>query len=74
MRDVMMISDLARATGLSIDTLNFYLRVGLLEETGRFSRNGYRYFDEIALDRLRKIVRWRSEGQSIKEIRWKLER
>jgi len=70
----MMISDLARVTGLSIDTLNYYLRIGLLAETGRFSRNGYRYFDEIALSRLRRIMDWRSEGQSIREIKWKLER
>lgn len=74
MNDVMMISDLARATGLSIDTLNYYLRIGLLVETGRFSRNGYRYFDGIALDRLKRIMDWRSEGRSIREIKWRLER
>jgi DNA-binding transcriptional MerR regulator len=40
---IYMISDLASVTGLSRHTLNFYLKLGLIKESGRTESN-YRFF------------------------------
>ncbi len=48
------VSALAKAAGLSVDTVRYYARLGLLPEVGR-TRGGHRYFDERAIDRLQFI-------------------
>jgi DNA-binding transcriptional MerR regulator len=63
-----MIGDVARHSQLSIDTLNYYLRIGLIDEIGRSERNNYRYFDDSTLERLEKIKQLRLQKISIKEI------
>ncbi|MFC1564288.1 MerR family transcriptional regulator [candidate division KSB1 bacterium] len=68
MPNIYMIGDLARHTGFSIDTLNYYLRIGLIEEVGRSERNNYRYFDDSTLEILNKIKELRLEKIPIKEI------
>lgn len=65
---IYLIGDLARITGLSIDTLNYYLRIGLLDEVGRSPRNTYRYFDDSSVELLEKIKQLRLQRISIKEI------
>jgi DNA-binding transcriptional MerR regulator len=60
------ITDVARQTGLPSSTLRYYERVGLL--TGSRRSNGYREFDERALDRLRFIARAKELGCSLEEI------
>lgn len=65
---IYMIGDLARHSGFSIDTLNYYLRIGLIEEVGRSERSNYRYFDDSTLDHLKKIGELRLKKVSIKEI------
>lgn len=65
---IYLIGDLARITGLSIDTLNYYLRIGLLDEVGRSLRNTYRYFDDSSVELLEKIKQLRLQRVSIKEI------
>jgi DNA-binding transcriptional MerR regulator len=67
-----MISDLASATGVSRHTLNFYLKIGLIEESGRTGSN-YRFFDQTVVDRLKRINCLRQEGHSLNEIRVLLE-
>lgn len=73
MPNIYMIGDLARHTGFSIDTLNYYLRIGLIEEVGRSERNNYRYFDDNTLEVLNKIKRLRLEKVPIKEITRRIE-
>jgi len=67
-----MISDLASATGLSRHTLNFYLKIGLIEESGRTESN-YRFFDQAVVNRLNRIIELRSKGHSLQQIKTLLE-
>ena len=68
MEKIYLIGDLARLSELSIDTLNYYLRTGLIEEISRSERNNYRYFNDQTLQQLEKIKKLRLERVSIKEI------
>jgi len=68
MQIIYLIGDLARKTELSIDTLNYYLRIGIISEIGRSERNNYRYFDDSTVDILEKIKKLRLERVPIKEI------
>jgi DNA-binding transcriptional MerR regulator len=63
-----MISDLASVTGLSRYTLNFYLKLGLINESGRTESN-YRFFDQAVVDRLHHIIRLRQAGYTLKQIK-----
>jgi DNA-binding transcriptional MerR regulator len=67
-----MISDLASATGLSRYTLNFYLKLGLIEESGRTESN-YRFFDQTVVDRLHRIICLRNEDLTLQQIKALLE-
>src|SRR2546423_13721506 len=69
---IYMISDLASATGLSRHTLNFYLKLGLIEESGRTESN-YRFFDQTVVDRLHRIICLRHEGLTLQQIKALLE-
>lgn len=68
MNEVLLIGDLASRTGLSIHTINYYLKLGLVEAAGRAERSGFRLFGESALNDLQKIIELRSCNVSIKEI------
>lgn len=68
MNPIYMIGDLARHSNFSIDTLNYYLRIGLIGEVGRSGRSGYRYFDDSTVESLRNIRDLRLEKVPIKEI------
>ena len=72
MQKIFMISDLASATGLSRYTLNFYLKLGLIEESGRTESN-YRFFDQTVVDRLHRIICLRNEGLTLQQIKALLE-
>ena len=72
MQKIYMISDLASATGLSRHTLNFYLKIGLIEESGRTESN-YRFFDQAVVNRLNRIIELRSKGHSLQQIKTLLE-
>jgi MerR family transcriptional regulator, copper efflux regulator len=69
---IYMISDLASVTGLSRHTLNFYLNLGLIKESGRTESN-YRFFDQVVVDRLHDIIRLRRAGRTLKQIKALLE-
>jgi DNA-binding transcriptional MerR regulator len=64
-----LIKDLARLTGHSIHTVKYYLRIGLIKETGRSPETNYRYFDNSVVERLARIRQFRKEGKGISEIR-----
>jgi MerR family transcriptional regulator, thiopeptide resistance regulator len=69
---IYMISDLASATGLSRYTLNFYLKLGLIEESGRTESN-YRFFDQTVVDRLHRIIGLRNKGIPLQQVKALLE-
>ena len=66
----MLISDFARATGLSTDTVNFYVRRSLLtpETDRRGGRNPYRSFSEADIVTAHFIRFSQSIGFSLTEI------
>ena len=68
MENIYLIGDLVRITELSIDTLNYYLRIGLIDEIARSERNNYRYFNDDTVKMIEKIKELRLEKVSIKEL------
>lgn len=68
-----LIGDLASKTGLSLHTLNYYLRIGLIEEVGRSETNNYRFFDDSTVDLLNRIIALRLQRVPIQEIKWRKE-
>jgi len=67
--NVYLIKDLARLSGHSIYTIKFYLKLGLITESGRSPETHFRYFDHTTLQRLAEIRALRKQGKSLKEIR-----
>lgn len=67
------VSRLAREFGLSRATILYYEREGLLKPASR-AANGYRYYGDKEVERLRRIVGYRSYGVSVDDIRELLDR
>ncbi len=55
------IQQVAKQTGLSIDTLRYYERIGLLEPVGR-AQNGHRRYTQHDLDWIDLLIRLRNTG------------
>lgn len=68
LKTIYLVKDLARVTGHSVYTVEFYLKKGLLKEFGRGPDTRYRYFDVSSARRLRRIRGWRRRGKSLREI------
>lgn len=62
------IGQVARASGIGVETVRFYEREGLLESPARRS-SGYRQFDESAITRLRFIKQAQRLGFTLREIK-----
>lgn len=69
MHNLYLVKDLARSTGLSIDTIKFYLKIKLISEVGRSPETNFRYFDDTTINKLKKIIELRRSKISIKEIK-----
>lgn len=69
MQNLYLIKDLARLTGLSIDTVKFYLKIGLISEIGRSPETNFRYFDDSTVKTLDEIIKLRRQKRSIQEIK-----
>ena len=68
MENIYLVKDLSSATGISVYTIKYYLKLGLIKEVGRTSQLNYRYFNDYTVKQLAKIRRLRKEGISIREI------
>lgn len=68
-----LISELATRTELSIDAINYYIRIGLIKEKARLPDTNYRLFDDSTVAVLRTIYKLRREKHSLKKIRQILE-
>jgi len=66
--NIYLIKDLSRLSGHSIYTLKFYLKLGLIKESGRSPQTRFRYFDDSTLEQLSQIRAWRKERKSLSEI------
>ena len=64
----MRVNELAKAMGVTGDTVRYYTRIGLLSP-GRDPANGYKTFGEKEQRRLRFIIDARSLGFSVEDIR-----
>ena len=63
----MKIGELATACSVPTQTIRYYERRGLLPAAGRNS-NGYRFYDESVIDRIRFIHRAQAAGLTLAEI------
>ena len=64
-----LIKDLSRLSGHSIYTIKFYLKIGLIKETGRSPETRFRYFDDTTLEQLSTIRALRKQRKSLTEIK-----
>ena len=62
------IGELANRLGCSVETLRYYEREGLLQATGR-SGNGYRFYNHQSERQLAFILRAKTMGFSLEDIR-----
>lgn len=66
-KETMSIGTLSKQTGIGIETIRFYERVGLLKPVGR-KDSGYRIFDENSLKTIVFIKHAKELGFSLNEI------
>lgn len=69
MQDIYLLKDLAMRTGFSIYTLKYYLKLGLVKESGRSPDTNFRYFDNSTIATLDKVKELRKKGLSLKKIK-----
>jgi DNA-binding transcriptional MerR regulator len=67
-RELMRISQAARAAGVSAQTLEYYIMLGLVEPLGLPDRRG-RFFDAGHVTRIRLIHKLNATGYTLQEIR-----
>ena len=83
----MTIKEVSKLTGISIDNLRYYERVGIIPNVPR-TKSGIRDYDEMSihwielamrfkkagmsLDNIRKYIQLSLEGESTKEERWNI--
>ena len=61
------IGKLAKQTGVTIETIRYYQRIGLLQEPIK-PQNGYRHYPPEDINKIRFIKRAQQAGFSLKEI------
>jgi MerR family Zn(II)-responsive transcriptional regulator of zntA len=66
----MLINELSKKTGISINTIRFYEKSGLIEgkQDASVKSNNYFHYDDIAVEKLEFIGDAKSVGFTIKEI------
>ena len=62
------ISQVAKLTGISIRTLQYYDEIGLLKPS-KLTQSGYRLYDDDALQLLQQILFFKELGFSLKDIK-----
>jgi DNA-binding transcriptional MerR regulator len=66
----MLINELSKQTGFSIDTIRFYEKIGLLDDTGLIRRaNRYKDYTEKQVQKLLVIRDLKDFGFTLKEIK-----
>ncbi len=67
-QDGMTVNEVSKLTGLSVRTLQYYDKIGLLAPSGHTDA-GYRLYDDTALERLQQIMLFRELEFPLKAIR-----
>lgn len=65
---MMTVNEVSKLTGVSIRTLQYYDKIGLLHPTG-YTDSGYRLYDDVALETLQQILLFRELEFPLKDIR-----
>ena len=66
--EIYLIKDLSSITGLSVYTIKYYLKLGLIREIGRSPGTNFRYFDNSVVETLKKIISYRKNKISLSRI------
>lgn len=64
----MTVSEVSKLTGVSIRTLQYYDKIGLLSPAG-YTQAGYRLHDDTALETLQQILLFRALEFPLKDIK-----
>lgn len=67
-QDGMTVNEVSKLTGLSVRTLQYYDKIGLLSPSGHTDA-GYRLYDDMALERLQQIMLFRELEFPLKDIK-----
>ncbi len=65
---MMTVNEVSKLTGVSIRTLQYYDRIGLMPPT-EYTEAGYRLYDDTALEKLQQILLFRELEFPLKEIK-----
>ncbi len=65
---MMTVNEVSRLTGVSIRTLQYYDKIGLLKPTA-YTESGYRKYDDAALEQLQQILLFRELEFPLKDIK-----
>lgn len=65
---MMTVNEVSKLTGVSIRTLQYYDKIGLLKPK-RYTESGYRLYDDTSLERLQQILLFRELEFPLKEIK-----
>lgn len=60
---MMTVNEVGKLTGVSVRTLQYYDKIGLLHPT-EYTQAGYRLYDDTALEKLQQILLFRELGFS----------
>ena len=66
--NIYLIKDLSHLSGLSVYTIKYYLKLGLIKEVSRSQETNFRYFNDSTFEALKKIIALRREKISLKKI------
>lgn len=64
----MLIKEFADFTGVSVRTLHYYDEIGLMKPAIVDKQTGYRFYDEVSLERMQEIMFYRELDFSLKSI------
>lgn len=62
------VNEVSKLSGVSVRTLQYYDRIGLLHPTGH-TQSGYRLYDDTALEKLQQILLFRELEFPLKDIK-----
>ncbi len=65
---MMTVNEVSKLTGVSIRTLQYYDKIGLLQPA-KYTQTGYRLYDDTAIEKLQQILLFRELGFPLKEIK-----
>lgn len=65
---MMTVNEVSKLTGVSIRTLQYYDKIGLLHPA-KYTESGYRLYDDRALEKLQQILLFRELEFPLKDIK-----